>query len=42
MPMTPAGMLGRADSDSDKGKEGVTHARIVVDADGRDPRQMDA
>lgn len=42
MPMSPAGMLGRADGDSGKGKEDVTHARIVADPDKQDPPQMDA
>jgi PPE-repeat protein len=39
MPVSPAGMLARAEGESDKDK--VTHARIVVDADKQDPQQTD-
>lgn len=36
MPMSPAGMLARANGDADKDK--LAHARIVVDGDRQDPR----
>jgi PPE-repeat protein len=42
MPMSPAGMLGRGEGGSGKEKEDVTHARIVVGDDTRDPHRTDA
>jgi hypothetical protein len=41
MPMSPAGMLGRGETPSDKDKDNVTHARIVVDSDKQDPPRTD-
>jgi len=40
MPMSP-GMLGRGESPSDKGKDDVTHARIVIGPDQQDPTRTD-
>jgi PPE-repeat protein len=41
MPVSPAGMLAKGNGDSSREND-VTHARIVVDADKRDPESMDA
>lgn len=41
MPMSPAGMLGRGEGGSDKDKDDVTHARIIVDGDKLDSQRRD-
>ena len=41
MPMSPAGMLGRGEGGSEKDKDDVTHARIIVNGDNTDSQRRD-